>query len=283
VVGVCVLVLASYVGARAQPQAQSPSGGATPAQPEPKVPADALGRHTPRGTVLGFLAAARNGDEEIARQYLDTGTSGADNGELSRQLFVVLDVRLPPRLRQLSDAPEGSRTNPLRPDQEIVGTIRSARGDVDVVLERLPLGQGGPIWLFSQTTLASVPALYEDVALGWSIGVLPRFMIRTRVAGIRLFEWIAVLLGMPLIYLVTVLLNKLLTPLIRRLWRRVQSIRPVCTGCAANACPPAHPVARNPLVRVQPAVFTAGAAVLVQRGDPAHHRRRRLAVHRHQR
>ena len=61
--------------------------------------------------------------------------------------------------------------------------------------------------------------MYEEVTLGWA-GLLPRFLTSTRVGGIRLFEWLAVLLGLPFFYLLTLLLNKILTPLVRALWRR---------------------------------------------------------------
>src|SRR5882672_7765798 len=39
-------------------------------------PQDALGRTTPRGTVLGFLSAARTGEDETASQYLNTRLRG---------------------------------------------------------------------------------------------------------------------------------------------------------------------------------------------------------------
>ncbi len=194
--------------------AQAPPAAAPPPAP-PQL--DALGRDTPRGTVLGFLAAARKGDDEVARQYLDTAVTGNQADTLSNQLFVVLDARLPARLDQLSDAPEGARANPLRPDQEVVGTIAGAGGRVEVIVERVARGSGNPIWLFSRTTLEAILPLYEEVSLGWSHGLLPRVLIRTRLGGVRLFEWLAVLLGLPLTYLVTVLLNKLLTPVIRGL------------------------------------------------------------------
>jgi MscS family membrane protein len=217
VAGACLLTLACSSVAQTQPLP-----GATPAAPaEPQVqaPGDALGRDTPRGTVQGFVGAARRGEGELASQYLDTELTGTEAGDLAHELFVVLDARLPPRLRQLNDAPEGSRSDPLRPNEEIVGTISSARAEVSVVVERVTRG-GRPIWLFSQTTLGSVPALYEEVMLGWGNRLLPQFLTVTRLGGIRLFEWIVVLLGLPFFYLVTTLLNKILTPLVRALSRR---------------------------------------------------------------
>ena len=50
---------------------------------------------------------------------------GQAAADLAQQLFVVLDARLQTSIRRLSDAPEGSRANPLRPNQEVVGAIES--------------------------------------------------------------------------------------------------------------------------------------------------------------
>ncbi len=54
----------------------------------------------------------------------------------AHQLYVVLDARLPPCLTLVSDEPEGSRANPLKPDEEIVGLVVDGGGTVDVVVVR---------------------------------------------------------------------------------------------------------------------------------------------------
>jgi MscS family membrane protein len=212
-VGACVLALCWSAGLRAQiPPAQTPPAAASDA---PQAPKDALGRDTPRGTVLGFLNSARRGDDDIARQYLDSGrTPTASAITLSRQLFTVLDARLRARLNQLSDQPEGSRSNPLKPDQEVVDLIDSSTGNLEIVVERVTRGNNPPVWLFSQATLQAIPALSEEITLGWRDRPLIRFMTGTRIGGVRMFEWVAVLLGLPFFYLLTALLNKILTPLI---------------------------------------------------------------------
>src|SRR3954452_9624337 len=84
-----------------------PPKSATPAEMKPEVTADALGRNSPRGAVLGFLAAARKCNP-IAALYLDSRLRGEDAEALAHQLSTVLDRRLPARLNQLSDKPEGS-------------------------------------------------------------------------------------------------------------------------------------------------------------------------------
>jgi MscS family membrane protein len=199
-----VLASASVAG-QDSPQTQP----AAPAQSQ--APKDALGRITPRGTVLGFLNAGRKGEFQLARQYLDTPLSGAAAEQLADQLFVVLDARLPARLAQLSDAPEGSRSNPLAPNEERIATIGEANS-VDIVLQRVERPDVGPIWLFSARTLGRIPGLYEEVRTSRTGAALPGFLTNTRLAGVPLFEWMAILTGLPLLYFLISLLNRLLTP-----------------------------------------------------------------------
>jgi MscS family membrane protein len=109
-----------------------------------------LGRISPRGAVLGFLNAARNGNTQVAALYLNTSLRGEAAQDLAHQLAVVLDRRLPARLNQLSDSPEGSLPDPLRPDEDIVGTITTKNGNLDITLERVDRGKSGLVWLFSK-------------------------------------------------------------------------------------------------------------------------------------
>ena len=211
------LALAPTQAISGQVLSRQPASGTEQARPESL--SDRLGRSTPRGTVFGFLSAARSGDNATAAQYLNTKLSRKDAEDLAQQLFVILDTRLPARLTQLSTDPEGSRTGALGPDRELVGTIARDSGDVPIVVERVASGSSGYVWLFARTTLAAVPDLYEEVSLISIDGAVPQFLVRTRFGGLRLFDWLAALLGLPLLYLLMVLLNRLLSPAIAMAWR----------------------------------------------------------------
>lgn len=203
----------------ALPQVSVP--GPALALPQPEAAKDSFGRTTPRGTVLGLLSAARKGDYGLAAKYLNTRSQGKAAAELAHQLSQVLDRGLPARLNQISDKPEGSGYDPLKPDQDLIGTISSSRGNVDILVERVEHGKAGLVWLFSPKTLQLIPDLYEEFDEVSVEEVLPDFLVTTRVGGIALFHWLAVFLGLPLFYGTTVLLNRLLKPLIRRLGLRL--------------------------------------------------------------
>jgi MscS family membrane protein len=129
---------------------------------------------------------------------------------LARQLAVVLDRGLPPRLNQLSDKPEGSLPDQLSPDEELVGTISTPNGDVDILLERVDRGGVGRVWLFSSKTLDSIPSVFQELNTPPVEAFLPRILVETRVATIPLFQWLAIFAGLPLLYFLTGLLGRLI-------------------------------------------------------------------------
>lgn len=215
-VGLITIGFVLCMCAGAQPAPANPAPTA-----QPPAPRDRLGRTTPKGTVIGFLNAARKGQNEIAVQYLNTRSRGATAADLAHQLFVVLDRRLPPRLNELSEAPEGSLFFPTEPNQDLVGTITGPDGSVDITVERVDRGKLGSLWLFSAQTLRSIPHLFAEVDTVPEQRILPAFLIDTKIGGIPLADWIALFVGLPLLYFLTGWLNPFfrlgINPLIRRL------------------------------------------------------------------
>jgi MscS family membrane protein len=171
---------------------------AAPAAPEP--PKDTLGRDTPRGALFGFMRAAREANGEVASLYLNTTLRGAAAQDLARQLYVVLDRRLPARLTEISDKPEGGLANPLKPDQDQIGTITTNNGPLDIVVERVNRGSAGRLWLFSRQTLEAIPDVYSEIDLVRVDRRLPGFLTKARIGGIRLFDWVAMLVLLPILY-----------------------------------------------------------------------------------
>jgi len=207
------MLLTAEPSAAQQPARSADSAQAPPAAPPAAPPTDSLGRDTPRGTLLRFLDAVRKGNHKVSPLYLDTDLTGDDAIELARQLYVVIDSRLPPRLHDLSDRPEGSQANPLHPDQDVIGTIQLASGPLDLIVERVNRGEAGTIWLFSRTTLGHIPGAYWEVHFLSLDRYLPNFLGKWRIAGVRLFGWLSLLLVVPLGYRFFGLVAALLRPI----------------------------------------------------------------------
>lgn len=211
-----LLPLSSF--AEVQPQNGSK---AIPPESKTETSTDTLGRETPRGTVLGFLSAARKGNAGIAVLYLNTPLRGPKAEALARQLAIVLDRRLPARLNTLSDEPEGMLPDRLNPDEESIGTITTAGGDLDIVLQRVDRGKAGRVWLFSQETLNAIPRAYEDLNQTDIEELLPAFLVRTRIATIPLFQWVGFFFGLPFLYWLAGVLGRMLDLAARRVGRRL--------------------------------------------------------------
>src|SRR6201982_3304132 len=190
------------------PQVAVPSAPVAEAKPEPAK--DPLGRNTPRGAVMGFLNAARKGNAEISVLYLNTPLRGEEAEDLARQLAIVLNRRLPARLNMLSEKPEGSIPDPLRPDEDLVGTIPTAKGDLDILVERVDRGKLGKIWLFSRNTLKTIPDVFPELTKSTVENILPEFLVKNRLAEVPIFEWLVLFFVMSLLYMLTSLLARIM-------------------------------------------------------------------------
>ena len=125
----------------------------------------------------------------------------------------------PPLTPSPSRSASSRSTSPRPAYQDIVGTITTADGTMDLVLERVNRGATGPVWLFSRKTLDAIPDVYDDVDLVAVDRFLPEFLTRPRFAGIRLFAWLVLLVVVPVCYHLTGLLGRLLRPFVAG-WRR---------------------------------------------------------------
>jgi len=167
----------------------------------PAGPPDAFGRGVPRSSVKGFLEAAEAKDWERAAEYLDLRNLPRDlepreGPELARQLASVLSRTLWIDLEALSDEPRGYDDDGLPSYRDFVGRIEMPHEQVDVLLQRVPRGDGAFIWKFSNATVAEVPPLYAHHGFGTLGEALAELLPSTRLLGIPVWEWVGLLLLM---------------------------------------------------------------------------------------
>ena len=74
--------------------------------------------------MLGFLASASGQKYDTAAQYMNTHAHGKDAEELAKELFFVLDRKLPARLNRVSNDPMGSLTD-VDPRRELIGSVET--------------------------------------------------------------------------------------------------------------------------------------------------------------
>lgn len=193
--------------------------------PSPVGATDSLGRTTPRGTMAGYLGASGSGDYRRAAEYLDlrrlpAATRAQDGPALARELRIILDQTVAVDPDTLSDEPEGNRHDAPSPGREVAGTIPSTKSPVPILLQRIPGDNGTPIWKISASTVAQIPRLYREFGYGPLGDFLPPPFFELRLLDIALWQWIALILLVGVVFAVSWLAAvravKILSPLARR-------------------------------------------------------------------
>ncbi len=184
--------------------AQSPLSGVLPTSSATTSTSsslsDPLGRASPSGSVLGFLKAAQSGDYGIAAQYLQMNAARrqAEGEQLASQLNAVLNGPAAATVRIGSfNQPEGIPQEGVPFGRQKLGTMSSGDVEDDLELVRVSDPSAGKIWLISSDTLAKVPELYDQVEARQVESKLPSVLVKHRIGGLPLWQWLALLLAVP--------------------------------------------------------------------------------------
>ena len=171
--------------------------GTAPASTSPATPTDALGRNTPYGTVFGFLQQAEKGNYSIAAQYLQMSAARRQSeGEtVAEQLKAVMDRAYSGTLG--STQPEGVLQEGVPPGRQKLGSMSSGDAEADLELVRVSDPSAGKIWLISSDTLEKLPELYDQVQARQVETRLPQWVVKHQLAGMPLWQWLALLLLIP--------------------------------------------------------------------------------------
>jgi len=207
-VAALLIILGLAVSART---VSSQSAQAPAAQPAaaPAVLEDPLRRETPRGAFMGFVEASQRGNRATAAEYLQWPRQKmpVSRDEAADQLIFVLNHGFEGNLDRLSRDPAGVITDGLAPDRERAGSAVLANGErVDIYLSRVAQQIGPPIWLVAADTVADIPRLYEHAGLPHIERRLPKFLTSSRLGELQLWVPLALLLLVPVLFLVSRLL-----------------------------------------------------------------------------
>ena len=163
-------------------------------------PVDPLGRTSPSGAVLGFLQAAQSGDYSIAAQYLQMSAARrqAEGEQIATQLKAVMDSpAFTGRVGNFTQT-EGTPQEGVPLGRQKLGTMSSGDVEADLDLVRVSDPSAGKIWLISSDTLAKVPELYDQVEARQVERKLPTVLVKHQVAGVPLWQWVAMLIAVPI-------------------------------------------------------------------------------------
>jgi MscS family membrane protein len=186
-------------------------------QPEPKRikslgPADEFNRGVPRASLKGYLKATRNGDFDRAAKYLDLSylPDSIDESEgprLARQLKIALDKVIWFDLEAVSAHPDGFSSDGLPPNRDLIGRIKTPEKTVDILMQRIPRGDGADIWKFSNQTVAEIPHLYEYFGYGPFEASLSKMFPDAQFLGWQVWQWILWLINLIFSFLLALLIT----------------------------------------------------------------------------
>jgi MscS family membrane protein len=194
-----LLVAANLLGVAQGPLAQLlPSS--TPASTS-NAPVDPLNRTTPSGTMLGFLKASEAGNYSIAAQYLQMSAAHrlSDGEQLALKLKFVLDGKgaFSGNFSRFTD-PDGIPQEGVALGRQKLGTISSPPDlEVDLDVVRVSDASAGKIWLISADTLAKIPEIYDQVEARRVENKLPAVLVKHQFLGMPWWQWLALLLAVP--------------------------------------------------------------------------------------
>jgi MscS family membrane protein len=191
-----------------RPQIPGLSSGQTPsATQQASVPADPLGRETPRGCLLGFIKSAQEEKYALAIQYFQPQASRKhisldEEEELAEQLLAILNQKFSGPLDFVSRDPQGRLDDGLPADQEKINSSIGVTDDFPILLVRVEDEQGRKLWYFSRLTLESVPKVYDSLTFPGMEKKMPAYLVEHRFMFVPFWQWLAILLFIPLSFVV---------------------------------------------------------------------------------
>ena len=189
----------------------------------PKIvgPEDEYGRGVPRSSYKGYNAAASEKDYARAAEYLDLRNlpmdvrkiEGAMLAEmfrdiLNRALWVDTDI--------LSDHPDGYTDDGLPSYRDLLGQVEAGKKTYNLLLQKVPRGDGVDIWKISNKTVAVIPELHELLGYGPFGDALDAIFPDIEIFGTKLWQWAGLIIILVGAYIAALIITGLVAPIVRR-------------------------------------------------------------------
>ncbi len=215
----------------AQTQEKDPPAGAETPAAETEEPTDALNRETPASSIQGFLLAAEEPDYTRAADYLDLrnlprSIRNTQPERLAEMLAIVIERQIWLDLDEISDRPAGKSGDGLPEYRDELGVIADDDVEYQLLMQRIPDGDGGHVWKISNATVAITGELYQRFGYGRITEAFAKALPDIAFLGIDLFKIVLVLaLGLvlyPIVALIGLALARLVSDPESTLFPRVR-------------------------------------------------------------
>jgi MscS family membrane protein len=127
--------------------------------------------------------------------------------QLARQLKIVLDKVIWFDLDAVSADPDGFPDDGLPANRDNIGRIKTPDKTVDLLMQRVPRGDGVLIWKISNQTVAEIPRLYEYYGYGPFEESLSKIFPDAQFVGWQLWQWVLWLLNLVLAFVLAFIIT----------------------------------------------------------------------------
>ena len=164
-------------------------------------PYDEFNRSTPRSSLLGLALTVKKKDYDRAVNYLDLRNlpfsveKDLDGKELVRKLIIVAKRAMNIDLEDMSADPNGHKDDGLPSYRDRITTMKTKNGPVDILMQRIPRGDGVFIWKISNATVAQIPALDAEFGYGVIGNKLSQIFPHYIILGFEVWQ-VVMLLGL---------------------------------------------------------------------------------------
>jgi MscS family membrane protein len=136
-----------------------------------KGPYDEFNRMTPQSSLLNLAQSLKQKDLDRAINYLDIRnlpftTEEYDSPQLARKLGIVGKQAMNIDVTAMSNESGGHSDDGLPSYRDRITTMKTQNGSVDILMQRVPRGDGVFIWKIANVTVAQIPTLYDEFGYG---------------------------------------------------------------------------------------------------------------------
>ena len=183
-------------------------------------PYDEHNRSTPRSSLIALALAVREDDYERAVNYLDLRNlpfsleEELNGQDLVRKLVIVANRAMTIDFEELSDDPLGHQDDGLPSYRDRVTTLKTKNGPVEILMQRVPRGDGVFIWKISNATVSLIPELDAEFGYGMIGNRLSQVFPHYIVFGFEVWQIVMMIclliIGYLIAFVITFVLVKVL-------------------------------------------------------------------------
>ncbi|MEO7360565.1 MAG: hypothetical protein ABI120_09545, partial [Gemmatimonadaceae bacterium] len=175
---------------------------------------------SPRASYDNFVRLGVAGEWTQASQYLALSPEQSTHSDvLARRLKLVLDQRLALESSSISPLSLGDTTDG-DVDRDRIGVIPGPSGLPEPVLMMRVNDGGLARWVFSGSTVGATDYWFGQLSAPWLRDRLPPALMREGPLHVLLWQWIGLLIAVPLLYLLSFALSWIARNLLSRIVRR---------------------------------------------------------------